>query len=225
MVLIWKKKNSLYELLANENTDLLSILSEGKPEVEYSKPKTVKDEEPVEPKKSVPTKGLPKTYSIKSAISETNIVEPAIEVPKVQQVEDWGSDSSHEADDSSIEESFYTQEDVSKHWLNYISTSLHDKPRIASLLSNYLPTVDTDLSLKVNLESQLQLDLFHEVKKELVAFLRKKLDNKNLEIKESVISSTESNGKIYTVEDRFKFLSQKNPKLIKLKQQLNLDYD
>jgi len=67
--------------------------------------------------------------------------------------------------------------------------------------------------------------LFNEIKNDLLLFIRKNLDNKALAFDVTVQVQENGKNKLYTVEDKFKFLSDKNPNLIKLKQQLNLDFD
>ncbi len=102
---------------------------------------------------------------------------------------------------------------------------MSDKPRYSSLMLNYLPTLKSDYVVEVEVESSLQLDMFKEINADVVLFLRQKLENKTITVEVKEVAGDSSNGKLYTIEDKFKYLSQLNPSIIKLKQQLNLDFD
>jgi hypothetical protein len=110
-------------------------------------------------------------------------------------------------------------------WQFFNQSHLADRPRYSSLMSNYQPILAENFTIIVELESQLQLDMFNEFKNELLLFLRKKLDNKTITLSLKTHIVEETKGKIYTVEDKFKYLSQLNPSIINLKKQLNLDFE
>jgi DNA polymerase-3 subunit gamma/tau len=57
-------------------------------------------------------------------------------------------------------------------------------------------------------------------------FLRKELHNDLIELEEKIIEDS-GNGakKLYTTEDKYKYMSQKNPALEQLKQDFNLDFE
>lgn len=93
------------------------------------------------------------------------------------------------------------------------------------MLSNYSPLLESDQIISIEFESQLQVDLFNEIKNDLILFLRRTLDSKGLTINSIINVQENGKNKLYTVEDKFKFLSEQNPKIINLKQQLNLDFD
>lgn len=93
------------------------------------------------------------------------------------------------------------------------------------MLSNYSPLLESDQIISIEFESQLQVDLFNDIKNDLILFLRRTLDSKGLTINSIINVQENGKNKLYTVEDKFKFLSEQNPKIINLKQQLNLDFD
>ena len=79
--------------------------------------------------------------------------------------------------------------------------------------------------IRVAFDSQLQEEMFNEIKNDLIVFLKKKLENNAISIETSIKAQENQKNKLYTVEDKFKYLSELNPQLIRLKQQLNLDFD
>lgn len=173
-------------------------------------------------------RATPKSISIKDALEGKSVVTPFIkETDTPQQVDEETGDEDEDVDFSSDEEVIFSQIDLERQWQQFIQTHLSEKPRFASLLTNYQPVLGSNFQVKVVFESQLQLDMFADVKNDLIYFLRSKLGSKSITIEASFLNQSKGsgNGNIYTPEDRFKFLSQKNPKLLNLKQQLNLDFD
>jgi DNA polymerase-3 subunit gamma/tau len=63
------------------------------------------------------------------------------------------------------------------------------------------------------------------LKPDLLMFLRKELKNDNISIETMLIKSDKDSGKPYTQEEKFDFMSEKNPNLKILKQQLGLDFE
>jgi len=85
--------------------------------------------------------------------------------------------------------------------------------------------VENGNDIRVAFDSQLQEEMFNEIKNDLIVFLKKKLENNAISIETSIKAQENQKNKLYTVEDKFKYLSELNPQLIRLKQQLNLDFD
>lgn len=229
MVWIKKKKNNLFEGLDSQDFEL-SVLVEDKPR-EYPKVQEISTiQEPKvndSPKTSYVPKGSPKTISIKQAI-EGKPADAVIQT-KSQPQENFSDDENieddFEIDATSDYQTPITQKDIENQWQNFIRTHLSAKPRYASLLSNYSPLLESDQIISIEFESQLQVDLFNEIKNDLILFLRRTLDSKGLTINSIINVQENGKNKLYTVEDKFKFLSEQNPKIINLKQQLNLDFD
>lgn len=208
----------------------LSVLVDEKPK-SYTKP----DEIPViqepkvsdVPKPAIVPKGSPKTFSIKQAIEGKS---PTIVTTTTHEDSYTDTDTEIVEDDMEIdlasdEVNPITQIDIVEQWQEFIHSYLGSKPRYAGLLSNYEPSLESDFRISIEFESQLQVDLFNEVKNDLLLYVRKNLDNKNLTFVVSIQAQENGKNKLYTVEDKLKFLNEKNPNIIKLKQQLNLDFD
>jgi hypothetical protein len=160
-------------------------------------------------------KSSPKSVSIKDAINGN----PKIKDPKIENVIE--SEAINE-NQPSIELNI-DDEALSKTWKQYADGIKDHKPGHHSLLHSYLPSKNFENQIVVQFESQLQIDLFTEIKSELILYLREKFNTKNIVIIESVQEQFTQN-KPYTDDEKFRFLSQKNPNLIKLKQNLNLDF-
>jgi DNA polymerase III subunit gamma/tau len=68
------------------------------------------------------------------------------------------------------------------------------------------------------------LEQLNGFKTELLSFLRKQLQNYELDI-EAIVSVEEDKKIVYTSSDKFNYLAKKNPALLELKQKLGLDID
>lgn len=117
-----------------------------------------------------------------------------------------------------------TQEELTMAWLGYIDRELQQKPAYASLLKSYTPTLTGDLKILITFETQLQCDLFMEIKNDLVQYLKKRFPTNTINLEENFKGVANGKNKLYTVDDKFKHMSHKNPILLKLRQQLNLDF-
>jgi DNA polymerase-3 subunit gamma/tau len=217
-----KKNISPYEIIEEKAIDELSILSDRKSEDNYVQPLSAENNEEIATP-PVPLKSQPKSISIKNAILGKEKEEIKAPVDIDENAEQVGIEINEE--DISGEVLVFTQLELENHWQGFIDSSLSGKPGYASLLKNYLPDIGEDFSLNIVFETQLQVDMFREVKYDLETYLRKKLDNKLININESKQENGNQVNKLYTVEDKFRYLSQKHPSVTKLKQQLNLDFE
>lgn len=79
-------------------------------------------------------------------------------------------------------------------------------------------------SVKILLESQLEVSILEKFESDLIQFLRKTLDNTNVLI-EREISEIELTKSLYTSRDKFEYMLQKNAALKDLQERLGLDFD
>ena len=165
-------------------------------------------------------KVAPKSVSIKGAVNGTAPSKPE---------EQKSTDQDILNDDSSVilgeEEQMIdiSDENLVENWLKFASRIKDSNPKQSSILQTYLPHLLTNFQVGITLESQLQVDLFQEVKSDLLLFLRNHYKTKKIGIEEN-IEEQQTQSKPYTNDDKFKFMLQKNPALAKLKQNLNLDF-
>ncbi|HYX05515.1 MAG TPA: DNA polymerase III subunit gamma/tau [Bacteroidales bacterium] len=122
----------------------------------------------------------------------------------------------------------FTQEEVLAAIASYSDSIKQNNPRMYSTLSNQKPVFESEYRLVYEMNNTVQLDTFsREIKNQLLAFLKNSLGNDQIEI-DAILSEGsegEDNNKLYTPEDKFKYMSEKNPVLNKLKQHFNLDFD
>ena len=88
----------------------------------------------------------------------------------------------------------------------------HDEPR---LLSNF--------TIEVTLDNPIQEETLQERKAELLSHLRKELNNYSIQISTRIREATVEQ-KAYLPADKFKKLTDKNPEIIRLQKDLDLDF-
>ena len=76
--------------------------------------------------------------------------------------------------------------------------------------------------LQIILSNELQVDILMKFHLELVTFLRKKLNNKTIEVAHTV-TKVEREDMLYTNTEKFNFIMKTNPNLAVLKSHLGLD--
>lgn len=181
---------------------------------------------PPKPQPAPVSQKAPKSISIKDALAgkEQPQPQPQSEKPVTDSVQsDAEEDSYMDTTGEDFEE--FGQDEVEQVWAKYIKTELSDKPRYSSLMQTYMPVLMPDYLLMVEVESALQVEMFRELRNDLLLFLQSELGNKSISLEIRENENAGGGEKLYTQEDRFNFLSQINPEIGKLRQQLNLDFD
>lgn len=187
--------------------------------------------------KAIP-KVAPKSISIRDAMSGKAAPEaarPKEQEPQLAQSTPLDShsdtivDSADDIEDSdelhvSVEVVDFTQQDLEREWKAYATLIRASKPSLYSLLETYSPIITDGFHVSITLESTIQQELFVQSKGDLTKHLRKVLNNNLIDIIEEVDEKAVGSAKPYTADDKFKFMCQKNPTLVKLRQQLNLDF-
>lgn len=198
----------------------------------------VEDSEPVEygqPKSStvkstITTKATPiapktpiRTTSIKGALngSTQNTEVQNIDKPKSEKKQPENQQNTN------AETKTLSSDQLIQAWTNFAEHIQKDKPAHFSLMQVYKPIVKENNNITIQFEGQIQIELFSEIKKDLLTYLKKSLGILNVDITEEIVEKIEDNGKprLYTPDDKFRFMAERNPALIRLKQQLNLDLD
>ena len=117
----------------------------------------------------------------------------------------------------------FTKEALLKHWKVYAH-----QLKAAGKLSEYSifnQEIEVkDATILVTLTNPVQQDLLEDTKTSLLTFLRKQLQNKNIDIKTSLVKKEHSKVP-YTAKEKFDYLAKKYPLLLVLQQRLALEVD
>ena len=98
---------------------------------------------------------------------------------------------------------------------------------MAVSLRNAKPRIEAGCRIAVELNNLSQLDDFrNNTQHDLEKFLRREARNIQIHIVAEMTEAKESASvKLYTSEEKFRYLSQKNPALANFKQKLNLELE
>lgn len=79
--------------------------------------------------------------------------------------------------------------------------------------------------IHLEVDNQIQVEkITGTLRNEMITYLRKSLHNSKVQL-ETTVMEQENQTLIYTQADKFRFLADKNPALVELKNVLGLDYD
>lgn len=166
--------------------------------------------------KPVSSPVMPATPSLKDALKGT-YNKPVISEKQV-------IEESVPANTETGENKPFTQQQLQDNWIKYAEDLKSREPRIYSTLVAYQPVLKENGIIEFPVSNPLQEDLIRNIKINLLTYLKKSLNNFSLDIVTTITEIVESN-KLYTAEDKFDHMAKKNPELIKLKQQFNLDFE
>jgi hypothetical protein len=160
--------------------------------------------------KSIKKIGSSFTPSIKDAMAG-NIPETKIE----NQVQETTSN-----DYQNLIETF-TNEQLAVKWLEFVD-QLTDRPILKSTLS-IVPEKAEGNQILLKIGNSVQEEEVKLVKYELISWLRKELQNSEIELV-TRIEKQESTRIFYSDSEKMQLMMQKNPELYQLKQKFNLDF-
>ncbi len=191
---------------------------EEKPKKEYPIPEATKE---VSTPEKPPQKTEQKAESIpahKKVVAATGI-----SIKDLEKDLEKKNEVAEEDIQSGPRESF-NEEQLEKTWQAYLSQIKESKKNTYSILNRTKPKITTDKErIEIFVENKVSEYEITTEKNELVPFLRKNLNNNfiNLDI---VLDKKEIEIKAYTDQEKFEEMSEKNPSLNKLKEELHLDY-
>jgi DNA polymerase-3 subunit gamma/tau len=112
-------------------------------------------------------------------------------------------------------------------WNSFAGQMREDKPRMAVTLKSVNPVITDNDTITIELNNRSQLEDFNNnTKHELEKFLRREMQNSRITVEANLIEITETQqDRLYTNEEKFRYLSQKNPALTTLRQKLNLELE
>ena len=118
----------------------------------------------------------------------------------------------------------FTQQALDNAWKD-AEQLFHDAPMVKSLIQTVLPVLEGDAVIRVSIENDLQQTLMLAERDRLVPFLRQILQNDSIKL-QTVVQEGSVNAKlVYTPDERFAFLLEKNPHLDEFRREFQLDVE
>lgn len=184
---------------------------------------------PPTPVKKAPIAGLigggvpgSSSISIKGAMANKPDIAEIKPVEKVDEATDIEEDVEENIEE--FIEKNVTEEALQTVWKAYAERIKQSKFRLYNAMLTFEPTLVDGTRVEFFVSNNLQKEEVESVFQELQYFLRKNLSNNQLVLVVD-LSTAEQKTLIYTAEDKYKYLSQKNQALVLLRQQMNLDFE
>lgn len=200
------------------------VFSSAKPQPNIPKQESTR---PLPEKKTEPATRVEKStvkgnvISIKAVLSGKNADSASPEKEVLDSKEQMEPDEPAEVP----EESFDAQQ-LSEAWKKYYSRLKEEMPRLYNAMSAREPEIIDGARISVVFDNTVQLDDFvHNIKQPLLNYLKRELSNHRIVLETGIDQTGEDKKKLYTAEEKFKYLNKKNPNLGKLKQEFNLDFE
>ncbi|MCG8340321.1 MAG: DNA polymerase III subunit gamma/tau [Cytophagales bacterium] len=163
------------------------------------------------------------------SIARNSILPVTTKIPQLEHLKkDIGNETTIEPTQTVAQESVatkqsFTKEELLKHWKAYAH-----QLKAAGKLSEYSilnQTIELEgTTILLTFTNPVQQDVLEGNKAALLAFLREKLQNTNIDIKTSLVK--EEHSKVpYTAKEKFDYLAKKYPPLLVLQKRLALEVD
>jgi len=149
--------------------------------------------------------------SIKEALNKPNI-----QIPQA----DPDNNIQHENNESND----FSEDELHNKWKEFAESVKLNELRLANTLTSSIPKLSENYNIEFTVSNEFQKEAVLNKKNEILAFLKKELKNFLINLTVQVIE-TEQKQKLYTQEDKFKHLAEKNTTLNTLKQKFNLDFE
>ena len=154
----------------------------------------------------------PRTFSIANhGVSITSVKE-----------QKKAKDSSKERDKQAIKNESFTEEALIDAWKSY-AENLTEEKLLQNTMILYLPKKLNDTKFEVTVNTDINKEYIENNLRSILDWLQKKLQNDLIEMK-IVISKTIVNKKAFTPQEIFQEMSQSNPALKDLTDELGLEY-
>jgi DNA polymerase-3 subunit gamma/tau len=109
-------------------------------------------------------------------------------------------------------------------WIEFAETLKTDQPRLYNTLITQLPELTEDSRILLHLNNPLQEKAIRSIQFELNTYLQKRTGKSDLKI-ETEVPDLPPERKLYTQQEKYNHLQQKNPNLDLFRQSLDLDLE
>jgi DNA polymerase-3 subunit gamma/tau len=103
--------------------------------------------------------------------------------------------------------------------------ALDDLPVVKAIIQQVQPVLEDESVVRVSLENELQEDYLNSVRDRILPFLRQALNNDSITVRTQVEAGSVNARLVYTPDERFAFLLEKNPHLDDFREQFQLDIE
>jgi len=116
----------------------------------------------------------------------------------------------------------FSQEQLEQTWKDFVVAYQSKSPSFASAIGKYLPTLKEGFIVEYKVDNQIMAnDILHQ--SSLMEFLKTQLNNNQIKLK-SIVPKKDEKKRAYFDKEKFEELAQDYPGIVKLKEQLDLDF-
>src|SRR6056300_133662 len=98
------------------------------------------------------------------------------------------------------------------------------KTAVRSMLLGQMPKILDKNTLEMEVDNNVELGFFNEEQQKLVPYLRETLNNTQIRFEVKMVER-EQTRKLYLPEEKFKYMAEKNPNLVYLRQKIQTDLE
>ncbi len=117
-----------------------------------------------------------------------------------------------------------TQQNFEAIWMEYMVSIQESSPSLYATLTKNKPVLRDNI-IDITIDNKVQETEIKQKKGDILDFIRKKTSNYSLQLETQVIASEAVSDIAYTDTDKFKKMAEKNPEIIKLKDNLSLEIE
>ncbi len=161
-----------------------------------------------------------KIPTIKNGSLNISITRPAVQEPKIQP---QAQPTKQSTTTTEIQEDYIVYEkDLEFYWRQYSNQLPTEMKALAGRMQNSHPHLLKDATFEVAVDNEMVQNLFLENQTSILNYMREQLHNRKINMTIRVSEPTE-NVRVYSRVDRFKMMNEKNPALLRLKQEFGLE--
>lgn len=134
-------------------------------------------------------------------------------------------DGDMDTDEIIISNDSITQDDLETNWEQFSRFYEKSSKSLYVALTSNIPALKEGKIIDFQVDNKLQEAEINHIKSELVAYLREKLGDSSIQLNVIVRLIAAKDLKPVTNDDKFKYLAEKNPDLIKFRDDLKLDFE
>lgn len=152
-------------------------------------------------------------FSVQEAVSDTPIVQEG----------DPSAEGRTNEPREGLPQEVFTERDLKRVWKEYLSRVEHRKS-IYNTLSRHEPHLTNGTTIELTLDNKTQEGYLDNERGDMMAFLRRELRNYKVDL-EVRIAEGEEVKTLYTPEEKYKHMVERNPLLAEFRKTLNLDLE
>jgi DNA polymerase III subunit gamma/tau len=165
-----------------------------------------------------------KPSSIQSTGKIPNIPLISRDINDKQLVKPMVADALESQQSSRQDDNPFSVDQLSAVWKSFIELLKNEDKASELSVVNQPYEVRDGTTIIIQLANSLQEDILERFRTRFVRYLRHELSNQKITIATELVQETVKQ-RLYTSQDKFNYLVRKNPKLLDLRQRLDLDYD